>query len=396
MDRRGDSYVAYVRGTYDASSLPSLVREHNGPGFVEDGSSDRLPYDPRSAAVTGRIAAMSGTVSVKDPDGAPKSATGILEQGDSVDVSAGGAATAFLSDGTELRIGGAAATSLKITELSVADPKGFLTRVRLALNSGEAWAKAPKLREAGDGRSELEIESGGAVASVRGTVFGVANVSATSARIMVAEGSVALEKTDGTPIAVPGSGNVLSVPEGGTPKEATVTPGTMQPPAEKPELSDKAKAWLRAKNRAKAKAAGATLLSGKPRFTIETGDAAAKFAKYSLWQFKKATGNWEPGISGTPPMAGDGKFNVSTNLDPLEFSKVRVVFATCADAEGTDCSEPGTAVLPCNAFSRMEFPDPDSDPNDGCAPGTAKFAGAGCADSRLVAWAPYETFSHKE
>lgn len=45
--------------------------------------------------------------------------------------------------------------------------------MRFALNSGEIWTKAPKLREDRGERSELEITTGTAVASVRGTVFGV-------------------------------------------------------------------------------------------------------------------------------------------------------------------------------------------------------------------------------
>lgn len=64
-------------------------------------------------------------------------------------------------------------TELKLENLVAKDSKGFLTKVRFALNSGEIWTKAPKLREDRGERSELEITTGTAVASVRGTVFGV-------------------------------------------------------------------------------------------------------------------------------------------------------------------------------------------------------------------------------
>lgn len=55
VDRRHDGYYAYVRGKYDASSLSSLVREYNGPGFVEDGKSGRLPYNPTESKITAKI-----------------------------------------------------------------------------------------------------------------------------------------------------------------------------------------------------------------------------------------------------------------------------------------------------------------------------------------------------
>lgn len=109
-----------------------MVREYNGPNFVEDGKSDRLPYNPFENKIVAKVASYSGSVTVSPA----KSFTGELEQGDVLTVAAGGYVVLHVSDGTEARIGSAtSATELKIENLSTKDSKGLLTKVRLALNS---------------------------------------------------------------------------------------------------------------------------------------------------------------------------------------------------------------------------------------------------------------------
>lgn len=130
VDRRGDGYYAYVRGSYDASSLPSLVREYNGPSFVEDGKTDHLPYNPFERKMSGKIASWSGTVSIVPV----KTLTGELTEGDSIVVPTGGFAILSLSDGSEVRVGSDASSSeLKLENLEYAGTKGLFTKVRLAL-----------------------------------------------------------------------------------------------------------------------------------------------------------------------------------------------------------------------------------------------------------------------
>lgn len=85
VDRRSDGYFAYVRGTYDGSSLPSLIREYNGPNFVEDGKVEHLPYNPFENKITAKIAAYSGSVTVTPA----KSLTGELAEGDVINVPSG-------------------------------------------------------------------------------------------------------------------------------------------------------------------------------------------------------------------------------------------------------------------------------------------------------------------
>ncbi|MFB0964557.1 MAG: type II secretion system protein [Patescibacteria group bacterium] len=100
VDRRTDGYYAHVRGNYDGSALPSLVREYNGPGFVEDGKTSRLPYNPYEMKVTAKVASFSGAVKIVPS----KSLTGELVEGDVLNVPAGGYAMLHVSDGTEARV----------------------------------------------------------------------------------------------------------------------------------------------------------------------------------------------------------------------------------------------------------------------------------------------------
>lgn len=225
VDRRTDSYYAYVRGTYDGSALSSLVREYNGPGFVEDGKTDRLPYNPLEKKITAKIASYAGAVTVSPV----KTLTGELVEGDTIKVPVGGYAVLHVSDGSEARIGSAtSATELKLENLSSKDSKGFLTQVRFALNGGEVWTKAPKLREDRGERSEIEIVSGNAVASVRGTVFGVAKTP-TGTDVTLAVGQIALTE-DAVPLAVPGfSGGIVTVADGGTPQKISIADSGIPP-----------------------------------------------------------------------------------------------------------------------------------------------------------------------
>ncbi len=221
VDRRDDKFYAYVRGTYDASALPSLIREYSGPYFVEHGG-ERLPYNPYERLVTGKIASWSGTVRIV-PD---KPLTDELRSGDTITVEAGGSAIFHLSDGTEASVGATdSKTEVRLGELETSGDKGFLSRVRLALVMGEIGVRAPRLRDARDGRSELEISSGNAVATVRGTVFGMRRPEgATATTVNLTVGKLFVETAGGEPISFSGSPEpgILEVPEGGTPKEAAI------------------------------------------------------------------------------------------------------------------------------------------------------------------------------
>lgn len=103
-----------------------------------------------------------------------------------------------MSDGTELIVGSTSAeTRLELRNLALKDESGLLTHVRAVLGSGEVLAKAPKLRESGSDRSDLEIETGTAVAAVRGTIFEVsAGGGGTLPSYTLIEGSIKLSANE--------------------------------------------------------------------------------------------------------------------------------------------------------------------------------------------------------
>lgn len=103
-----------------------------------------------------------------------------------------------ISDGTELIVGSTSSeTHLELRNLALKDESGLLTQVRAVLGSGEVLAKAPKLRESGSDRSDLEIETGTAVAAVRGTIFEVsAGGGGVSPSYTLLEGSIQLSASE--------------------------------------------------------------------------------------------------------------------------------------------------------------------------------------------------------
>jgi ferric-dicitrate binding protein FerR (iron transport regulator) len=231
-----------VRGTYIATlAIPSLIKGYNSTSFVVDGGTDTLPYNPTERSVTATIVSASGAVSINPT----KSLTSLLVLGDELTVGTGGLASIKISDGTELSLGSPTNVSvLKISELQIKDDRGLFTRVRLILSSGQVGARVPELRVRDGNRSDLEIESGGAVAAVRGTIFGVnaGDGAATTPRyITLLAGSLETQRTDGAPLNIVDGGspsittNTIVVPEGspaqtitvgGSPNIPTLTPTT--------------------------------------------------------------------------------------------------------------------------------------------------------------------------
>ena len=148
--------VTYIRGTSDGSKLPSLIKAYDQDGFVENGQSDLLPYNPYTRELIGRIVDHTGAVSISPA----KALTATLTTGDEIHVAAGGLVKIRISDGSEITIGNPTNESvLKISELKMKDDTGLLTRVRLLLYSGEIWTQAPKLRDQNGERSDFEVET---------------------------------------------------------------------------------------------------------------------------------------------------------------------------------------------------------------------------------------------
>lgn len=221
--------TAYIRGTYTRTELDSLIKGYNTNLFAKDGDTTTLPYNPYKKEVTAFVVESSGSV-VITPN---KALTAPLTAGDTLTVSAGGLALLKVSDGTELIVGSTATESkFSLSAMELKDDTGLLTKVRGLLATGEVVAKAPKLRDVNGDRSDLEIETGNAVAAVRGTIFAVqAPVAATDKpTFTLIEGTLKMSEVAAvTTIVVSGSGvmaDTVTVPAGASPITVTVDTGT--------------------------------------------------------------------------------------------------------------------------------------------------------------------------
>lgn len=60
-----ESPVAFVKGNYSAEVGPfNLIREYNGPNFIENGSQTNFPYNPEERVLIAKIDDFSGSVSI--------------------------------------------------------------------------------------------------------------------------------------------------------------------------------------------------------------------------------------------------------------------------------------------------------------------------------------------
>jgi prepilin-type N-terminal cleavage/methylation domain-containing protein len=233
--RDGASATALVRGNYVPTvTIPSLIKGYNSTNFVVDGGTDVLPYNPRERSITASIVSSSGSVTINPV----KSLWDLLVLGDEVVVGTGGLASIKVSDGTELSLGSNTnASVLKMSELQIKDDRWLFTRVRLLLSSGEVVARVPELRVRDGNRSDLEIETGGAVAAVRGTIFGVNAAASTPKYITLIAGSLEMSRTGGAPLVIEGTpatggtltSNTMTVTEWSTPLSVTIGGATDAP-----------------------------------------------------------------------------------------------------------------------------------------------------------------------
>ncbi len=184
--------------------------------FATDGGTSSLPYNPYKKEITAFVVESSGAVAISPA----KALTTPLTVGDTLTVGTGGIAILKVSDGTELIVGSTASESrFSFSSLDLKDDTGLFTKVRGILAIGEVVAKAPKLRTIDGNRSDLEIETGNAVAAVRGTIFGVqaASIADPNATFTLISGSIQIGVVQyATTITVTGTGvtsDVVTVPE---------------------------------------------------------------------------------------------------------------------------------------------------------------------------------------
>ncbi|MCP4523790.1 MAG: prepilin-type N-terminal cleavage/methylation domain-containing protein [Candidatus Gracilibacteria bacterium] len=191
--------ISYVEGDYTAETGPfNLIREYNGPNFVQDQSNTNFPYNPDEQILTASIGETSGTVTVNTTIYTSAQLQDLqLRSGDEVTVSSGGSAELFFSDGTRSVLGDQTqATSLTLQKMSYPTEDNLVTDIKLILQSGMIWNKAAKMDE----NSQFEIYTVDSTAAVRGTIFAVQK-SGFDSNIVVQEGKVKVTNNQGIAIA---------------------------------------------------------------------------------------------------------------------------------------------------------------------------------------------------
>ncbi len=187
-------YISKVLGDYSGEWWPyNLIREYNGPNFVEDKSTIHFPYNPDERVITAHISSYSWAITINDE---PKTSsweilTFIFKEWDKLKVSTWWYANIYYSDGSTSTLW----DSMRDTELAFASMQypqenNLVTKVKLALKTGTIWTKAAKLRE----DSEFEIYTTDSTAAVRGTIFWVQKIETWKTNITVTIGKVDVKK----------------------------------------------------------------------------------------------------------------------------------------------------------------------------------------------------------
>nr|MDD3719874.1 FecR family protein [Candidatus Gracilibacteria bacterium] len=197
VNKINGNYESKVVGDYSGETGPyNLIREYNGPDFVFDKSRTNFPYNPDERLLKAKIGTFSGFVIV---NGAPINNSWIknneLTSGDIINVSTGGMAEIYYSDGSKSYLGDELRNSvLTLANMKYKEENNLFTKIQLALNYGSIWIKTSKL----DPNSNFEVYTTDTEAAVRGTIFGVSkdNNSAPMTKVSVETGSVNIVRLD--------------------------------------------------------------------------------------------------------------------------------------------------------------------------------------------------------
>lgn len=197
LKENGD-YIAKVLGDYSGEGGPyNLIREYNGPNFVNDASNLHLPYNPEEKILTAHISSFSWAISINTV--AKTSSWEILaftfKEKDTLSVWVWGYANIYYSDGSMSTLW----DSLIPTELYFANMKyptkdNLITKIKLALKAWTIWTKASKLGK----DSEFEIYTTDSTAAVRGTIFWISKEEWVKTNITVTIGKVDIKRNSST------------------------------------------------------------------------------------------------------------------------------------------------------------------------------------------------------
>lgn len=177
---------------YTAIEWPfNLIREYNGPYFVDDNSTQNFAYNPYEKILTAKIWDNSGNITVNGKNLSTDEISNIqLVSGDTIKIPQDNNATIYFSDGTTSILWDTSQeTQLILQNLEFPSETNLITKIQLVLQSGMIWNKAASLDE----ESQFEIYTIDSTAAVRGTVFGVQKNSWNS-KILVSEWKVAVYK----------------------------------------------------------------------------------------------------------------------------------------------------------------------------------------------------------
>lgn len=177
---------------YTAQEGPfNLIREYNGPYFVDDNSTQNFAYNPYEKILSAKIWDNSGNITVNGKNLTADEISNIhLVSGDTIEIPQNNNATIYFSDGTVSALWDTSqVTKLTLQNLEFPKQNNLITKVQLVLQSGMIWNKAASLDE----ESQFEIYTIDSTAAVRGTVFWVQKNSWNS-KILVSEWKVAVYK----------------------------------------------------------------------------------------------------------------------------------------------------------------------------------------------------------
>lgn len=188
-------YKSTVEGNYNGEGGPlNLIREYNGPDFVFNESIENFPYNPEERVVTWKITSYSGNVTINGSVSAQDQILAfVLKEWDIINVPQNGYANIYFADGSSSTLGSTSSPSeLKIAKMTFKEENNLITKIQLALSIGSLWTQAAKL----DDNSEFEVYTTDTTAAVRGTIFSLSKLAA-STNITVESGKVKVAKLAG-------------------------------------------------------------------------------------------------------------------------------------------------------------------------------------------------------
>lgn len=190
-------YTSKVLGDYSGEWWPyNLIRDYNGPDFVEDGSTLHFPYNPEERIITAHISSYSWAITINNE--LKTSSWEILnftfKEWDRLKISSWWYANIYYSDGsTSILWDNMRETELSFASMQYPQENNLITKIKLALKTGTIWTKAAKMWK----DSEFSIYTTDSTAAVRGTIFWVQKIETWETNITVEIGKVDIKQNYG-------------------------------------------------------------------------------------------------------------------------------------------------------------------------------------------------------